>query len=85
MENEICSKLNPKFENFLFLQNSKKSRFLSKSYGSGERIRIRKDLSILTDLNPFWQKSTDPDPDPRNPDFHAIKSSIFKEMGDYFT
>ena len=44
---------------------AKKSRFSSKSYGSGERIRIRKDPSILTDPDPFGQKGTNPDP--RNP------------------
>ena len=63
-------------KSFCYLVNkiAKKSRFLSKSYGSGERIRIRKDPSILTDPDPdpFGQKSTDPDPDsdpdPRNPD-----------------
>ena len=41
-----------------------KSRFFSKSYGSGEQIRIRKDPSIFTDPDPFGQKSTDLDPDP---------------------
>ena len=50
-------------------QIAKKSQFLLKSYGSGERIRIRKDPSILTDPDPFGQKSTDPDP--RNPGFNT--------------
>ena len=34
------------------------------------RIRIRKDPSIFMDPDPFGQKSTDPDPDPRNPGYN---------------
>ena len=62
-------------KNWFFCDSENKieeiSWFSWKSYGSGERIRIRKDPSILTDPDPdpFGQKSTDPDPDPgpRNP------------------
>ena len=70
---------------FCYLVNkiAKKSRFLSKSYGSGERIRISKDPSILTDPDPFGQKNTDPDPDsdPRNPAIYPWKFLFAKIFG----
>ena len=42
------------------------SRFLLNSYRSGEWIQIRQDPSIFTDLDPFGQNSTGPDPYPSN-------------------
>ena len=61
---------NSKLFCYIVIEIAKKSRFSSKSYWSGERIRIRKDPSISTDPDPdpSGQKGTDPDPDPRNPD-----------------
>ena len=71
---EICLKTTKKIEFFCNSESKieKISWFSLKSYGFGERIRIRKDPSIFTDPDPFDQKSTGPDPDPRNPGLNRL-------------